>query len=107
MIVLLVSIQVVVYLLRNSEIYKLFPFSISGNPISCDCQLRPISYWLASVGRVQGRGEPWDRVVCSEPAGIEGRSVGSLIEQQLICEDSEDAFKFRISPDVKFREVKE
>lgn len=78
-----------------------------GNPLVCDCQLRPVSYWLASVGRVQGRAEPWDQVVCAEPAGLENRPVGSLIEQQLICEDSRDAVKFKISPDIKFRDIKE
>ena len=85
----------------------MFQIFISGNQLICDCQLRPISYWLASVGRAQGRAGPWDRTLCSGPAALVDRAVGSLIEQQLICEDSEDAFKFRISPDVKFREVKE
>jgi len=41
-----------------------FQFLI-GNPLTCDCQLRPVSYWLASIGRVQGKSGPWDRVICA------------------------------------------
>jgi hypothetical protein len=31
-----------------------------GNPLECNCLLRPVAYWLTSVGRVQGRAKGWD-----------------------------------------------
>jgi hypothetical protein len=78
-----------------------------GNPLHCNCFLRPIAYWLLSVGRVQNRGHGWDMAKCEEPKYLNGIPVGSLIEEQLICEDSEEAQMFKLNPDVKFRQLNE
>ncbi len=80
---------------------------LEDNPLHCNCYLRPVAYWLASSGRVQGRGAEWDRATCAAPAYLRGSPAGALIEEQLICEDSEDAQRFRLNPDVKFRTVTE
>ena len=80
--------------------------NISGNPVKCNCLLRPVAYWLTSVGRVSGRGANWDSARCSTPNFLKDRAIGSVLEEQLICEDSSDAANFRLNPDVKFREVK-
>ncbi len=79
--------------------------SFLGNPLHCNCFLRPVVYWLSSVGRLQGRGRSWDEAACAAPRHLEKRTVGSLIEEQLVCEDSEQASRFRLHPDIKFREV--
>ena len=61
----------------------------------------------------------WDEAECSAPEFLKGRSVGSVIEQKLICvktsgsdsidETSEDEDfdedNFQLNPDVTFREV--
>ena len=61
----------------------------------------------------------WDKAECSAPEFLKGRSVGSVIEQKLICvktsgsdsidETSEDEDfdedNFQLNPDVTFREV--
>ena len=77
-----------------------------GNPIHCNCLLRPISFWLASNGRSKGRAGPWQRAKCATPSYYEGFSVNSLIEEQLICDKTEEAAKFKVNPDIQFREVK-
>ncbi len=80
---------------------------LEGNPLHCNCYLRPVAYWLASQGRVRGRGEEWDRAECADPPYLSGAPVGALIEEQLICEDSDEAQRFRLNPDIKFRQVTE
>ena len=76
-----------------------------GNPLHCNCLLRPISFWLASVGRSKGRSGPWQRTKCASPQYYEGFPVDSLIEEQLICDKTEEASKFKVNPDIQFREV--
>lgn len=84
--------------------YALVP--LPGNPLTCNCLLRPVAYWLSSVGRLDGRALGWDSARCARPAFLANRTLGSVLEEQLICEDSEEASNFRLNPDVQFREVK-
>ena len=88
---------------RNT--HSTFQIIFSGNPLHCNCLLRPISYWLASNGRAKGRDGPWKRAKCATPAYYEGFSVDSLIEEQLICDETEEAAKFKVNPDIQFRDV--
>ena len=88
--------------------------------MKCDCRLRPISYWLASVGRSKGRASSWDDALCSTPKFLKDRPVGSVSELKLLCvktsasdsfedsiEDEDfDEEKFQLNPDVSFREIK-
>ena len=55
---------------------------------------------------MQGRAGPWDGARCAKPAFLEGRAVGSILEEQFVCENSTQASNFRLNPDVMFREVK-
>ena len=98
------------------------PLFVLGNPIRCDCRLRPISYWLASVGRAQGRASAWDEALCSAPQFLQGRPIGSVSEERLICvktssnsdssqdlvnDENHDEAEFQLNPDVTFRTVQE
>jgi len=38
---------------------------------------------------------------------LQGIPVGSLIEEQLVCANSSEAQRFRLNPDVKFRQVRQ
>jgi hypothetical protein len=97
-------------------------FQFAGNPIKCDCRLRPISYWLESVGRAQGRASSWDEALCASPKFLENIPIGLVSELKLLCfktsntdqesfDDSVDEDfeqeKFQLNPDVSFREIKE
>ncbi|CAB4065927.1 unnamed protein product [Lepeophtheirus salmonis] len=52
-----------------------------GNPLMCDCSLRPVCI-LAQI-------------------------LASILEERLVCADSLDALKFKLNPDIQFREIKE
>ena len=87
-------------------VHSSFISYLSGNPLHCNCLLRPISYWLASVGRSKGRAGPWERAKCKSPQYYEGFAVDTLIEEQLICDKTEEAAKFKVNPDIQFRDIK-
>ena len=57
------------------------------------------------MGRSKGRAGPWERTKCHSPQYYEGFPVDSLIEEQLICDKTEEAAKFKVNPDIQFREV--
>ena len=88
--------------------------------MKCDCRLRPISYWLESVGRAQGRSSSWDEALCATPKFLKDAPIGLVSELKLLCfkTSNTDAFEdsveedfdpetFQLNPDVSFREVKE
>eukprot|EP00088_Acartia_fossae_P001194 TRINITY_DN10452_c0_g1_i2.p1 TRINITY_DN10452_c0_g1~~TRINITY_DN10452_c0_g1_i2.p1 ORF type:complete len:750 (-),score=93.28 TRINITY_DN10452_c0_g1_i2:158-2113(-) len=74
-----------------------------GNILRCECSLRPVIHWI----RTGNRQTSWDKTVCSSPAYLSGRSVSSVREEQLICDNVAQASDFEISPDIKFRNIDE
>ena len=53
------------------------------------------------------RRTSWDAVFCHSPGYLAGKAVSGVREEQLVCDSKEEALDFRISPDVKFRDVKQ
>ena len=51
------------------------------------------------------RHTSWDSTYCHSPGYLSGRAVSQVREEQLVCDSKEEAQDFKISPDVKFREV--
>lgn len=74
-----------------------------GNILRCECSLRPVVHWL----RAGGRASSWDKTHCHSPGYLSGKRVSDVREEQLVCDNSEEALDFKISPDVKFRDVDE
>jgi len=74
-----------------------------GNILRCECSLRPVLHWL----RAGDRRSSWDSAHCHSPGYLSGRTVSSVREEQLVCDnsDSQGEEDFAISPDVKFRDV--
>ncbi|XP_040569853.1 uncharacterized protein [Lepeophtheirus salmonis] len=91
----------------TSLIKKGMDIYYGGNPLMCDCSLRPVAYWLKSVGKIKGRSKPWEDTICQSPPYLSGSSVASILEERLVCADSLDALKFKLNPDIQFREIKE
>ena len=54
-----------------------------------------------------GRKTSWDDVYCHSPGYLAGKAVSDVREEQLVCDSKEEALDFRISPDIKFRDVKQ
>lgn len=44
---------------------------------------------------------------CHSPGYLAGKVVSGVREEQLVCDSKEEALDFRISPDIKFRDVKQ
>jgi len=75
----------------------------ADNNLRCECSLRPVINWL----RAGGRKTSWDDVYCHSPGYLAGKVVSGVREEQLVCDSKEEALDFRISPDIKFRDVKQ
>ncbi len=75
-----------------------------GNPILCDCRLRPLQFWLNS----KIDSGIWNNVLCTAPPNLAGQSVASVTDDSLGC-NREDDFSIKplysIVTDIVFREV--
>lgn len=84
---------------------------LEGNPIRCDCRLRPLQFWLNGLDRPN----PWDQVYCSTPSLLAGQSLAQVPDESLPCGSRKDAAagldqsldraKYAIVKDVVFRQV--
>ncbi|XP_069692523.1 chaoptin-like isoform X1 [Periplaneta americana] len=73
-----------------------------GNPVTCDCEGRPLHQWLAS----QVAPDPeWGALICSAPPFLQGQALASVPEDRLTCDKAQRSPQFEINPDVKFREI--
>lgn len=83
---------------------------MEGNPIVCDCRLRPLQFWLSGIDQLRiGEEEddnPWSRTLCQEPHLLAGQTLASVDDESLTCGRSvNDKAKYSIVKDVVFREV--
>jgi hypothetical protein len=73
-----------------------------GNPVNCDCELRPLRQWLAS----QVAPDPeWGELLCVTPQFLEGQSVAVVSEDRMTCDAVRDGRRFEIKPDLTFRDI--
>jgi len=87
----------------TSKIKSGMDLRYEGNILRCECSLRPVVHWL----RAGGRASSWDNTHCHSPGYLTGKRVSDVREEQLVCDNSEEREDFKISPDVKFRDVDE
>jgi hypothetical protein len=82
---------------------------MEGNPVVCDCRLRPLRFWLS----VQATDEPWDKVICSGPPLLSGKAVTVVEDASLNCNRllnqqqqlQPGGIKYEVFKDVIFRDV--
>ena len=77
---------------------------MKGNPIVCDCRLRPLEFWLTG----ENSSMPWDDVICAGPPLLAGQSLSNVDSQSLSCgrdDDILDKTKYNIVTDIVFRHV--
>lgn len=75
-----------------------------GNPIFCDCRLRPLKFWLTG----ENTSVPWDDVFCTGPPLLAGQALSDVDSQSLSCgrdNDRLDTTKYSIVTDIIFRQV--
>lgn len=74
-----------------------------GNPINCDCHVRPLRRFADQFGQVP---EFLKSIVCSSPTSTEGQLLIDVEETLLICQNEVEAGKqLEINPDIKYRKV--
>ena len=81
---------------------------MEGNPVVCDCRLRPLRFWLS----VQATDEPWDKVICSGPPLLSGKAVTVVEDASLNCnrllnqqQQQPVGIEYEVFKDVVFRDV--
>ena len=77
---------------------------MEGNPIECDCRLRPLQFWL-NARRDVG---PWGNVLCSGPPTLSGQPLSTVSDESLSCSRDDDFSikpKYNIVTDIVFRDV--
>lgn len=75
-----------------------------GNPLHCDCYVRPLRRWLASLTDIPAA---WRDLKCSSPSFVADTPIGEVTEDLMVCgerEIQEDA-NLDITPDVKYRSL--
>lgn len=77
---------------------------MEGNPIACDCRLRPLQFWLSGID--QRDDNPWSQTLCQEPHLLAGQTLASVDDESLTCgRNVDNKAKYAIVKDVVFREV--
>ncbi|XP_046617159.1 chaoptin [Neodiprion virginianus] len=75
-----------------------------GNPLHCDCYVRPLRRWLSTLTEIP---ESWTEPKCSSPYFLANESVVAVTEDLMVCDEREvqDNPDFEITPDLKYRSV--
>ncbi|XP_058806649.1 chaoptin [Phymastichus coffea] len=86
-------------LLKNGTSLK-----YAGNPLHCDCYVRPLRRWLDTFTEVP---EDWGQVECTSPSYVADMNLAEVEEVLMSCSDKEvlEDPKYDISPDVKYRDI--
>ncbi|XP_022189330.2 toll-like receptor 3 isoform X2 [Nilaparvata lugens] len=71
-----------------------------GNPMLCNCYLRPLKRWLKSKITPD---ETWKNVTCSFPEALANRTILDLTEEELSCVEEVTDSDFQLTPDIMFR----
>lgn len=76
----------------------------AGNPILCNCNLRPLQRWISSQLRV---ADEWKTFACIDFEESTNKIIYGLPEDQMPCDTSTSLHNndFELTPDVKFREI--
>jgi Leucine-rich repeat (LRR) protein len=67
------------------QLSQLITLDLSSNPLQCDCHIKSLYYWLLT--HFQSELVPYVQWICSKPKHLYGKQLGTLLEQQLICEE--------------------
>lgn len=94
---------------ENSQILKISRYIfheklVTGNPILCNCNLRPLQRWISSQLRVN---DEWKSLSCIDYENSSNKSIYGLPEEEMPCDTFtlDQNHDFQLTPDVKFREI--
>lgn len=77
---------------------------VLGNPILCNCNLRPLLRWLGSQLSVKNE---WKNTTCIDYESSTNKTLLGMSEQEVYCDtiSLSQNREFEVTPDVKFRDV--
>lgn len=83
------------------------PYTISENPVKCDCNLRPLKHYLSTLNEIPSS---YSSITCELPVYLNGQYFVNVTDDLLHCTDKEktpnsDEDDFNVQPDLRFREV--
>lgn len=67
---------------------QLITLDLTSNPLHCDCHLKHLHRWL--VKHFQPELVSYVQWICATPKHLTGKQLGSLTEEQFICEKHDD-----------------
>ena len=67
------------------KLSQLLTLDLSSNPLQCDCHIKPLYHWLLT--HFQSELVPYVQWICAQPKELSGKQLGSLLENQFICEE--------------------
>ncbi|GJQ76084.1 hypothetical protein Trydic_g1836 [Trypoxylus dichotomus] len=95
----------------NEMIVKDVDVYLEGNPISCDCFVRPFKRYLSGQLKIK---EIYKTVKCTNPSHLHNRAIPSISEDRLNCPTNVNTTRlmrsqpgdYDITPDLAFREFR-
>ncbi len=69
----------------HNETFQLITLDLSSNPLQCDCHIKPLYHWLLT--HFQSELVPYVQWICAQPKELSGKQLGSLLENQFLCEE--------------------
>lgn len=75
-----------------------------GNPVHCDCYVRPLKRWLSTHTEIP---KEWTNVSCESPNFLARKPISEVTEDLMGCgeRDVKEYPEFDITPDVKYRTI--
>ncbi|EZA50723.1 Chaoptin [Ooceraea biroi] len=76
----------------------------SGNPMHCDCHVRPLKRWLKTQTQLPME---WSNVLCQSPHYLANKPISEVTEDLMGCNerDIQEEPELDITPDVKYRSI--
>lgn len=80
---------------------------IKGNPVDCDCRIRPLKHYLDSLLDLEVP-DKIASVVCEKPPILQLKTLAEVADDNLNCADrnrTADGSAFDVFPDLIFRDI--
>jgi Leucine-rich repeat (LRR) protein len=69
------------------QLNQLITLDLTSNPLQCDCHIKSLYYWLLT--HFKSELVSYVQWICSKPKHLSGKQLGSLSDDQFICEEKE------------------
>lgn len=80
-------------------------FRIQGNPIECNCRIRPLKHYLDTLLVAP---DEFENILCHKPSILNGKKFVEISDDNLNCieqNSTSDGHAFEVFPDLIFRDI--